>query len=198
MVDLLTLHGSPPSGEQPKGGGGLAVAEAAPKVRRKLTAATADRTRRRTVAVRHVTGHRLVAVVEIVSPANKDRAAHVEELAGKIEEMLRRGVHVLLVDLFAPGAHDLRGIHGAVWEHFDDECAEMPTNEPFTLASYVGDRRPDAYLEHLAVGAALPDMPLFLHPERYVNVPLEATYQAAFRGTPSIWRNALEDPNGSQ
>jgi hypothetical protein len=50
----------------------------------------------------------------------------------------------------------------------------------------------DIYLEHLAVGAVLPDMPLFLCPDRYVSVPLEATYQIAYRGMPAFWRDALE------
>jgi hypothetical protein len=41
-------------------------------------------------------------------------------------------------------------------------------------------------------------MPLFLTAERYVNVPLEATYQAAYRGMPEFWRNVIEQrPNES-
>ncbi len=35
-------------------------------------------------------------------------------------------------------------------------------------------------------------MPLFLNPDRYVNVPLEATYLAAYRGMPAFWREVLE------
>ena len=35
-------------------------------------------------------------------------------------------------------------------------------------------------------------MPLFLEPEMYVNVPLEATYRAAYRGVPRRWRQVLE------
>jgi hypothetical protein len=42
------------------------------------------------------------------------------------------------------------------------------------------------------VGAALPDMPLFLRPDRYVNVPLATTYDAAYRGMPAFWRGVLE------
>jgi hypothetical protein len=131
-------------------------------------------------------------MIEVVSPANKDRASHVEELAEKIEEALRRGIHVLLVDLFPPGAHDPGGLHGAVWQFFDDEPYELPTTTPLTLAAYVGGPAPEAYLEHVAFGSILPEMALFLHPERYLNVPLEPTYQAAFRGTPAVWRSVLE------
>jgi hypothetical protein len=32
-------------------------------------------------------------------------------------------------------------------------------------------------------------MPLFLRPDRYINVPLEETYQAADRGLPAFWRS---------
>jgi len=38
-------------------------------------------------------------------------------------------------------------------------------------------------------------MPLFLAPDRYVDVPLEATYQAAHSGMPAFWRNVLEGGN---
>jgi hypothetical protein len=149
------------------------------------------------VAIRHVSGHRLIALVEVVSPANKDRAAHVEELVDKVVDALRHGVHVLLIDLFAPGRHDRHGIHGAVWDRFDDEPYKPPRGEPLTLVSYVGDKQPEAYVEHVAVGGELPTMPLFLDPERYVALPVEPTYVAAFRGTPEYWRNELERPSGN-
>ena len=48
------------------------------------------------------------------------------------------------------------------------------------------------YLEQLPVGGTLPDMPLFLTQERYVDLPLEATYQAACEGLPLFWRGVLE------
>ena len=64
-----------------------------------------------------------------------------------------------------------------------------------TLASYAAEflpNLPKIYVEHLAVGLPLADMPLFLNPDRYINLPLEATYEAAYRGMPSFWRNVLE------
>lgn len=66
-----------------------------------------------------------------------------------------------------------------------------------TLVSYVAGEKVEAYLELIAINAVLPDMPLFLSDERYVNVPLEATYDLAFRGMPAVWRNVLEQANGS-
>ncbi len=100
--------------------------------------------------------------------------------------------YVLLVDLFPPGRHDPQGMHVAIWERFDDEPYLLPPDEDLTLASYVAGPRPEAYLEHLAVGSSLPEMPLFLNPDRYVNVPLDSTYSAAYRGLPAFWRDVLE------
>jgi hypothetical protein len=49
-----------------------------------------------------------------------------------------------------------------------------------------------AHVEPVAVGDALVDMPLFLAPGWYVSVPLEATYEAAWRGVPRRFREILE------
>jgi hypothetical protein len=38
------------------------------------------------------------------------------------------------------------------------------------------------------------DMPLFLEPEVYVEVPLELTYLAAYRGVPRRWQRVLDAP----
>jgi hypothetical protein len=157
-----------------------------------LEAPSAPRALRRTLTIRHVSGHRVVAVVEIVSPGNKDRAVHVAEFADKAEAALSYGIHLLLVDLIPPGPHDPQGMHATLWERFDDEPYVLPSNEPLTLASYVAGPRPEASLEHLAVGSPLAEMPLFLEPERYVNTPLEPSYLAAYRGMPTFWRDVLE------
>ena len=163
-----------------------------PRTRFKLSPSAAARGMRRTVTIRHTSGHRIVALVEIVSRANKDRAIHVAQFADTSEAALNQGIHLLLVDLFPPAAHDPAGMHGAIWERFDDEPYAVPAGEPLTLASYVGGSRPEAYLEHLAAGSALVDMPLFHTPDRYINAPLEPTYLAAYRGLPAFWRDVLE------
>jgi hypothetical protein len=144
------------------------------------------------LAIRHVSGHRLIALVEIVSPANKDRREHVDEFVTKIIDALDVGVHVLLVDLFQPGRHDPRGLHGAVWSVLDTDPYDAPEDEPLSAASYAAGPPVKAYLEHFALGGRLPEMPLFLHPERYVLAPLEAAYQTAYEGVPGFWRDVLE------
>jgi len=193
IADVLTLHDQPATSEPPATGG-LAVAEAPPQARRRFTVSTSARSRRRTLTIRHVTGHRIVALIEIVSPANKDRASHVAEFAKKIEGALHHGVHVTVVDLFEAGTHDPGGMHSAIWQRLDDDADsyDAPAEEPLTLASYIADVLPEALLEHVAYGDVLPSMPLYLRTDRYINVPFEATYQAAYRSVPAVWRDVLE------
>jgi hypothetical protein len=197
IADVLTLHASPEPEEPPwlpPDTGGIAVAEAPPRAKRKQILELAALVRRRTLAIRHVTGHRLVALVEIVSPANKDRARHVEDFAAKAVSALERGIHLLLVDLFPPGPYDPCGIHGAIQQLLEqtDEPYDLPTDHPLTVASYQAGPRVEVYLEHLAVGDSLPDMALFLRPDRYVNVPLMASYEVAYSSMPAFWRDVLE------
>jgi len=197
IADVLTLHAGLASVEPLPtlpATGGIAVAEGPPHVRRRQTVAPAVAALRRTLAIRHVSGHRLVAILEIVSPANKDGPISVEKFAAKAAEALNAGVHLLLVDLFPPGAFDPHGMHNEVCRQLEPsiEHYNLPADAPLTLASYSAGPRIEIFLEHLAVGSALPDMPLFLRFDRYVNVPLEATYLEAYRGMPSYWRNVLE------
>ena len=49
-----------------------------------------------------------------------------------------------------------------------------------------------AYVRPVAVGDALPEMPLFLEPNGCVQAPLEVTYQTAFASMPRRWRQVLE------
>lgn len=193
IADILTLHASPAALQPPlPTTGGTAVAEAPPRTRRRQRLeATA---RRRSLAIRHVSHHRLIALIEVVSPSNKDRPRSVDDFAGKAASALEWGIHLLLVDLLPPGPHDPRGMHAAILELLNRsaEPYDLPAEEPLTLAGYAAGPHPEAFLEHLAVGSALPDMPLFLDPDRYVNVPLERTYQAAWHGMPQFWRDVLE------
>lgn len=201
IADVLTLHTStaprpdvvrplPPLPDT----GGTAVAEAPPRVRRRQIVGPAAAATPRTVAIRHVSGHRLVALLEIVSPANKDRVAHLEDFVAKAVSALKAGVHVLIVDLFPPRRNDPQGIHGVIrqWLNPLADPYDLPPEEPLTLVSYAAGFEIEGYLEHLSIGAALPEMPLFLRPDRYVTVPLEATYQSAYRGVPEFWRDVLE------
>lgn len=193
IADVLALH----TGEDEDAGrddGGVAVLRAPPRVGLKMVASPTATYRhlRKTIAIRHVSGHRIVALIEIVSPGNKDRDRNVAEFAEKAQAALRAGIHLLLIDLFPFGTHDPHGMHGAIWEQFDSEDYIPPAAQPLMLASYDADQLPEAYLVPFAVGDVLTEMPLFLTHNGHIDVPLEATYQAAFRSVPEVWRNVLE------
>src|SRR5262249_35501184 len=123
IADVLALHASPTEPlplPLPPATGGLVLAEAPPKVRRRQTVEQGVLALRRSVAIRHISNHRLVALIEIVSPANKDRAESVDEFVAKSVSALRVGVNLLVVDLFPPSLHDPHGMHGAIRQRLED------------------------------------------------------------------------------
>jgi hypothetical protein len=193
--DVLTLQTpeSPPNGHPDAGG--IAVATARPATRLRFTAEMDEYVlKRRTIIVRHNSGDRIVALIEIVSPGNKGSQRAFETFVEKAVEALYRGYHLLVIDLFPPGNRDPNGVHGAIWAEVGGEAFTQPVGEPLTLAAYSAGRPKTAYVEPTRVGQTLIDMPLFLEPDTYINVPLEATYQAAYRGVPRRWREPLERP----
>jgi hypothetical protein len=150
--------------------------------------------RRKRVAIRHVTGDRVVALVEIVSPGNKSNRDAVRSFADKLADYIDGGIHLLVLDLFPPGRRDPNGIHPLIWSAFKKTDFELPPDKPLTLAAYAGGEVPRAFIEPVAVGDRFPDMPLYLTPDEHVRVPLEATYQAAWAEVPDRWREVLEPP----
>jgi hypothetical protein len=196
VPDVLTLYDesvprqSPPANHE----GMLAVADAPPKVL--VTAFSSEpesyALRRRRLVIRHVTGDSVVAVVEIISPGNKSNHAAFEKFVDKVLATLYDSRHILLVDLLPPGPYDPTGIHGAIWDEIAESAYQPPSDKLLTLASYEAGPIKRAYVQPLAVGDVLPDMPLFLEPEWYVNVPLERTYRKAYPSVPRKWRDVLE------
>jgi hypothetical protein len=197
--DVLTLQTPTPPGSEPAGDvpGTVAVAAVPPKVRLTVRLPMDEYTaRRRTVVIRHVSGHRVVALVEILSPGNKASSHPLKVFLKKAIAALTQGIHLLLADLFPPGPRDPQGIHGALWQRLGGDAYEQPSDKPLTLAAYSAGPIPTAYVEAVAVGDVLPDMPLFLTPDEYVNVPLEASYQIAYGRVPRFYRNILDAGTG--
>lgn len=179
-----------------EGGTAVAVAKAAPKVR--ITEEMEHRfyrNSRRRIAIRHSSDDRVVALVEIVSPGNKESTPSFTAFVEKAAEVIYRGFHLLVIDLFPPTPRDPNGIHAAIWGQYGPYQFTPPAGEPLTLVSYSAGLVRRAYIEPPAVGLPLIDVPLFLTPELYVNVPLEATYIAAYRGVPRRWKQVLERPS---
>ncbi len=108
-------------------------------------------------------------------------------------EAIYRGYHMLIVDLFPSGLRDPHRIHEAIWSEIVNDRVELHSNEPLTLVSYASGPTKHAYIEPTAINHALIDMPLLLIHDRYIPVPLEETYLAAYHGVPRRWRVVLQD-----
>jgi uncharacterized protein DUF4058 len=172
--------------------GGAVIIAAAPKTRHVIRAQqeiSADRGNR--ISIRHPLG-RVVCVIEVVTPGNKGSRAALRSFVEKSVDFLRKGVHLLIVDLFPPSARDPQGIHKAIWDEIEDQPFELPPDKPLTLAAYVADVVKVAYVEPVGVGDQLPDMPAYLDPDSYVPVPLEATYQTTWARCPEAMRESVE------
>jgi len=192
IPDVLTLERHDVEFDPRSHSGAVAVAEAPPqtRIRHTIEEHEDDRLRQKTLTVRETGSDRLVAIVEITSPSNKDRPQSVGEFVHELRSTLKARVHVLLLDLIPPGRHDPGGIHAVLCDAYGMEYA-YSKDSPLALSSYVADREPVAYVEPLAVGQDLIDMPLFLDTEWYVPAPLEQTYTQAFNGMPSVWKDVL-------
>ena len=199
--DVLTLA-SPDNGEDdseptgPFGGGGgaaLALADAPVKTgeRRVMDDDLAHTVRnRRSITVRHLSDDRIVALIEIVSRGNKSSRAELERFVDEVDAAVEDGCHVLVIDLHPPTPLNPDGIHGLIGGRYGDSF-ELDPAAPLTAVSYVADSPPTAYVERLAVGGELADMPLFLDPGHYVMVPLADTYAASFAAMPQKYRDAV-------
>jgi hypothetical protein len=193
--DVLALEAPAPNApalditDQPCG---AAVASRPPKVQfHARTEIDQYAAKANAVVIRHASNHSVVAMVEIVSPGNRNSRHGLRAFVEKAEELLRAGIHLLIVDLLPPGPRDAQGIHRAIWDELNDSDFALPPDRRLTFASYIGGPCPEAFVEPVAVGGTLPDMPLFLRADRYVPAPLEATYQRAWEAVPKIWRDVL-------
>jgi hypothetical protein len=191
--DVLTLQG--PSG---RGGESIERAGTATLLARPRTRFTAEsdaefyRRKKSSVVVRHVSGDRMVAIIEIVSPGNKGNRHAFRAFVDKACELLEARIHLLILDPFPPGRRDPDGVQAAIWAEVQDEPFRLPADKPLMLVAYECGLTTRAYIEPVAVGDPLPSMPLFLEPDGCVEVPLEVTYQTAFEVLPSRWRTVLE------
>ncbi len=174
--------------------GGLAVAETPPKVRMQTQSNAVTYARKANRITIHHPDGQVVAVIEIVSPGNKDSKHAVRSFARKATEFLLAGVNLLIVDLFPPSKRDPQGVHKLIWDRIRDEPFELPPDKPLTLAAYSAGTTITGYIEPVAVGDTLPDMPIFLTPGRYVPCPLEATYQASWDVFPKALKGPLLEP----
>jgi hypothetical protein len=134
-----------------------------------------------TLAIRRVGDDRLVAVIEIVSPANKSSRQRLAYLIAVLDRLTANGIHILVVDVLPPGQYDPAGLEAVVWDRAISGVSLpliAPEQAVIGFCTGVG-------------GKPLPDWPLYLGHDCYVTVPLEASYAAAWEHYPVPWKSQV-------
>ena len=129
-------------------------------------------------------GRELVAAVEIVSPANKDRPENRQAFVAKCVALLQNRICISIVDLVTTRRFDLYAELLAVIGESD------PTFGPIAPATYAVtcrgrkvDEKPrlETWAYPLVVGQILPILPIWLTKDLAVSLDLETCYEEACR-----------------
>jgi hypothetical protein len=129
-------------------------------------------------------GRRLVAAVELVSPANKDRPESRRALVTKCAALLREGVAIALVDLVTIRRYNL---YAELLEWIGQHDPALGEEPPPTYAVSLRFQKPahrtrlQTWPYPLVVGQPLPTPPLWLSADRSVPLDLEASYEDTCR-----------------
>jgi hypothetical protein len=124
-------------------------------------------------------GKRLVAVIELISPRNKDREVARRAFAAKCVAYLQRGIGLIIVDIVTARSGNL---HQDLLEMLGQAgTAVLPAGTALYAVAYRPAQRKesnqlDLWPVPLAVGQPLPLLPLALRGAFFVPVDLEATY----------------------
>jgi hypothetical protein len=163
-------------------GGGIAVTTWAPAAPTILLDAEFPEPDEYEVNVYSQDEFRLVAAIELVSPSNKDRSENRRTMVNKCESLLKRDVCVTIVDPVTSRSANLYG------ELLDELGAPRTavSRSVIYAATCRGVRnglrwRLESWEHNLAVGSALPSLPIWLSPDFMVPLELEATYEETCR-----------------
>ena len=127
-------------------------------------------------------GRTLVAAIEIVSPANKDRAEHRNVFVAKCAALLQKGVAVSIVDLVTNRRVNLYTELMAFIGHSDPTLGAEPPHTYAASCRWVekGSRNVlEAWSHALVVGQPLPTLPLWLTGTLVIPLDLEQSYEKA-------------------
>ena len=195
--DVVTLEEWQPKGDD--GGsdispdGGTLIVKAPPKVRYEFECELRHYSRKADrIAIRHISDNRVVAIIEVISPGNKHNQQAMQQLRDKVYALIDNDIQLLLINLIPPGNFDPDGLPRALSIVSDDIVPAVTSEEPLSLLALQVKPVIRGYVELCRAGGTLPDMPLFLSSESYVNLPLAESYEAAFRGVPKPWKQILE------
>jgi hypothetical protein len=124
----------------------------------------------------------LVAAIEIVSPANKDRPEHRNIFIAKCVTLLQKGVAVSIIDPVTVRHFNLYAELLSFVGHCDPTLGAEPSNIYAASCRWVekGTRKLlEAWPYTLAVGQPLPTLPLWLREDLCIPLDLEQSYEQA-------------------
>lgn len=126
----------------------------------------------------------LVAVIEIVSPANKDRLDKRRAFVGKCAALLRKGVAVSIVDVVTVRHANLYAEMMEFIGHPDPTLGAEPPAVYASSCRWTSNAETirgllEAWTNPLAVGQPLPPLPLWLSDDVRLAFDLERSYEQA-------------------
>jgi hypothetical protein len=128
-------------------------------------------------------GRQLVAAVEIVSPANKDRPENRQAFVANCAALLQKRVCVSIVDLVTIRHFNLYCDLLNLMGQADPAFAPMPYIYAVTCRGRKIDEQPrfETWAYPLVVGEPLPTLPIWLTEGLAVSLDLEASYKETCR-----------------
>jgi hypothetical protein len=130
----------------------------------------------------HLDHQRLVAAIELVSPANKDRPEHRGDFIAKCAAMLRGNVCVTIVDVVTTRSANLYGDLIALFGQTDPSLADGPLYAATCRWIKQDDcRLLETWSHRLGLGEPLPTLPLWLADDLSVPLHLELSYEETCR-----------------
>ena len=128
-------------------------------------------------------GRRLVAAIEIVSPANKDRPEHRRAFVAKCAALLQKRVSITIVDFVTTRGFNLYAdlldligqpeeSPGTLASQYAAVCRYVPSNDRWLL---------ETWEQPLTLGQTLPTLPLWLSEDLAVRLDLEESYEETCR-----------------
>jgi hypothetical protein len=186
-IDVATFESEPAAGtfHSQGGDGGVAAAvwaPAEPTLAVETELSDFDEYEVRVYDTRR--GRRLVAAIELISLANKDRPEHRSQFTSKCAALLRQGVSLVLVDVVTVRHANLYADLLDLIGQWDQSFGEQPP-ATYAVACRWRQRGTGRWLETwnhgLKPGLPLPRLPLWLTEDLAIPLDLEASYEQTCR-----------------
>jgi hypothetical protein len=130
-------------------------------------------------------GRRLVAAIELISPANKDRPESRRVFVGKAAALLQRNVCVSLVDVVTIRDFNL---YADLLEFIGGNDPALESKRPCLYAVTMrGRKRPrrrslfESWFYPMHLGQPLPTLPIWLDVDLKIDLELESSYEETCR-----------------